>query len=413
MDRPIMLRNVRQKKTTLMHMVIVLLAVALVFPAVSYAKTQLSIMTHTNATFNKWIEEKLEAYCQLNPDVEFHYTIAGNAEMDEKLMVMLAGGAAPDIVNIYYPSNQHLMLNGYFDVAPPFVYEELKKNYIESAWRDMVINGTVYGYPMEITVIAPVIKEDVYDANGVAAPATFDDLLVAQQKLTQLNSDGTYKQLGVNFRSGANSWIMHRWTPLLWGYGADLLDEKGYPAFNNPQGIYATEVLKELSPPGALDFLTGNTATITQGAHFRQSALLADPSLRLKVLPALRGVDGKQVAPIYHWGTVVSKDSPNKEAAWEFLRWLHSPEQIDTLPVVTSSAPTTYSSIRHFQNDAWMMTFIANFDHGRLYPSVPNWAAAEKILITTVHQRVFRGNFSVPEVLRNAEVEVKAALGLL
>ena len=52
-----MLRNVRQKKTTLMHMVIVLLAVALVFPAVSYAKTQLSIMTHTNATFNKWIEE--------------------------------------------------------------------------------------------------------------------------------------------------------------------------------------------------------------------------------------------------------------------------------------------------------------------------------------------------------------------
>ena len=47
-----------------------------------------------------------------------------------------------------------------------------------------------YMLSMEITIIALVIKEDV-DEQQVAAPATFDDLLVAQQKLTQLNSDGT------------------------------------------------------------------------------------------------------------------------------------------------------------------------------------------------------------------------------
>jgi ABC-type glycerol-3-phosphate transport system substrate-binding protein len=222
------------------------------------------------------------------------------------------------------------------------------------------------------------------------------------------------KQQGVNLYSAASVWVMQRWAPLLWAYGGQLVNEAGVPAFNTPQGVEATKLFQDLAPLGGLDILKDLNGTITQGAHYRITAQSTNANVRLKALPALKGLDGKQVAPMYHWGTTVTKASQHKAEAWEFLRWLNSSENKRTLTDATNLPPITYTSIRDYHNDPWMQTFAENFVYGRMYPSVPGWPAAESSIIATLHKNVLANRTSaIQEVLLNTELAAKSAMGLL
>lgn len=391
-----------------------LLVTLLTWSAISSAKTTLWIVTHNNAAFVAWVSSRIEEYAKIHPDIEIQHSFYPSNELQQKLLVTLASGSPPDICNVYYPTAQDFIRMGYIDQAPKFVVEDLKANYIPAAWAGMTFNNVLYGYPTETSLILPIVNETVYENGGVAYPDSIEDLLPIQRKLTQYNPDGTMKQQGVNFFSGASVWVMLRWAPLLWGHGVELVNEAGVPAFNTPQGVRATELFQELAPIGGLDILKDLNGTITQGAHYRSTAQNANSPARLKALPALRGLDGQRVAPMYHWGTLVTKASKHKEEAWEFVRWLNSPENKRSLTDATSLPPITYAGVRDYYNDPWMRTFAESFVYGKMFPSVQGWPAAEEAIISIIHQQLLKNRVtSVQEVLLNAETTAKAAMGLL
>lgn len=384
-----------------------LLTTALLSSA-GFAQTNIWIMTHTHPPFNEWVQARIVEYEALNPDVKIEYNHVIHAEFDEKMMVMLASGAAPDVMNVYYPTMHDLQRGGFLVPAPDDVVQDMNENFIRAAWEGMVVNGVIYGYPTEATLILPIVNERLFAEYGVAFPETWDDLQEVQRTLSRFDDNGNPIQRGVSIGASGLHLIL-RWAAMLRAEGADILDENGQPAFNTPAGIEATRKYKEISPIPGLNFVREQVGLYMFGSHWRISAEQQNPFLEYRALPALKGQDGVPVTTAYHWGFVVNQQSQVQEAAWDFLRWLNGPENRIKLLQAVGYPPITHANIGFYIDDPYLQTFANEFQYGRLLPGVANWKQAETSLATQI-DRYIKGQENVVQALDNADREIRYIL---
>jgi multiple sugar transport system substrate-binding protein len=134
------------------------------------------------------------------------------------------------------------------------------------------------------------------------------------------------------------------WFNYLWGMGGELLDAKGQPAFNSPQGVAATQayvdvLLKhKVAPAGSATFNeTDAVNSVAQGKSamvpvwwWRYAGLVDPKTSTLKSdqigfapLPSMPGREATTYTNTWFYG--INRSSKQKNAAMEFLTWLSDP----------------------------------------------------------------------------------------
>ncbi|MFC4598723.1 ABC transporter substrate-binding protein [Cohnella hongkongensis] len=325
-------------------------------------KVKLSFETsvYAEAPHKKVIDALIQKYNEMNPNVEITVHGTDYENFWDKLTTEIIAGTQGDIVQVY-PENiaTYNALQG----GSAFVNldEYIKGTELET---DLVgqelskVNGSYYAvsnYAWGTTGI--FYRKSLFENAGIDPNSikTLDDFKAAAIKLgADTDGDGTVDQYGFSSVVGSHPFVASEWyrlvaRPVSGGvffgdgeagpYTADRIN------FNSPANVWAAQWWQDLidnpqaTPPGTRDkkvsremFWNGQAAMIMDGPWFigmtqeRDQQLMDDLGLMAQPDVVYEGQTYKPNPHNYPLVSMISQDSKHKEEAWEFLKWMASPE---------------------------------------------------------------------------------------
>lgn len=255
-------------------------------------------------------------------------------------------------------------------------------------------------------------------------PKTWDDVIKAA---TAVSKAGNGERFGYVMRAAEGNPVVADFMPIFWSYGGDLFDKDRKPNLMTPEAKKAVEVflqLKEVSPPGVESFQADEVGTfIAQGTA--SSAINWPNWVATFEDPAQSKVVGKIAhspipsgtkagsSEIGHWLMGITSDSKHKQAAFDFMIWATSPEQIKKsaergnppvrFSVFTDPDLTSQKQFRHFP----ILMQAINFSTPR--PRHPKWPEIENAFGAELSKAV-AGAETGDEALANAQKAIEEIL---
>lgn len=295
---------------------------------------------NTEAFGGPAVKDLVSSFQKSNPGITVRERFHPNAYTGllENLQTSLASKTPPDVAQIGYNYLNYVTSN--FPFTPT---EELAKNAGDSSFFTNFpdnllqlgqVNGKQVGMPYALSNIVTYYNADMLKQAGVnpnSPPRTWEEWRqVAPNIKEKTGKPGIYLQvLDDNWSTQA----------MIESNGGKLLDCQGgewKAAFNQPEAVKAIQfwadlikdglALNLLWTQGAQAFLSGevatNITTIAQRANLQKQAKF---DLRATTFPRF----GTQQPKLPAGGNnlfVFSQDSAKQRAAWEFIKFLESPE---------------------------------------------------------------------------------------
>ncbi|MGV6873060.1 ABC transporter substrate-binding protein [Pseudochelatococcus sp. B33] len=209
--------------------------------------------------------------------------------------------------------------------------------------RTLMYEGQLRGIPIRQNIAGLHYNEVFFEERGISQPpSTMEELLDCAKRLTYTRADGT-PVAGLVFPSKQSNY-----THVVRSWNADYIDENHVVRAAEPPMIAALSALHDLYQAGALPrqfstlsdedsvnwLQTGRAAmTITtmsrHAPHNDPAKSLFPGRIKVAAAPSIAALkDEFPVAPVglNFWSLVVPRAAQNKELAWEFIRYVASPE---------------------------------------------------------------------------------------
>jgi multiple sugar transport system substrate-binding protein len=283
-------------------------------------------------------------------------TTSGTGDFDAVTWVDSWGHAIKPFLT---PLNQYIERDG-IDLAdfPPV--------YIEAA-SDGEGKGIVYGLPYRGHALIMYYRKDIFDELRLEPPKTWQELVetgkIIEENYPDIEAVSMYYGVG----GGQNVFL---WLSHVWGNGSDIFDDTYHPIFNQEAGLEATQayidILRKdkLTSEGAITFNEGDAGTEMQQGRaamfinwwwrwstFQDPEANAPEILGNIAFAPAPGWEGKPSMTYgYIWPVGISQFSRNQEAAWEFIKYLTSPEIEKRVALDKSDPALTNNVVVHFSN---------------------------------------------------------------
>ena len=360
-------------------------------------------------TFWSWRQEDKAQYEQFidtfeaaNPGITIKFETFEAANYNTILATALAGGSGPDLMMVRaYGGMEAIASAGYLEPISTETVPALAEFAPSAiAAETMRSDSKIYAVPFASQTQLVIYNKGLFDANGIAEPQTWDELVAAAQKL---------KDAGVMpFANGtATAWqnetVLFDLTSSIMGKGFydDLI--AGKADFTDARFVEALTKLKEISaffPDGfiGLDypsaqqlFSSGMAAMFAGGSYELATFKTQNPDLDLGVFaaPGKTAEDPKLVAIYYDGGYAMNAKGANKEAALKFLNYVASQEfgqafanslnNISTVPGVTFDNPLL-AEVSELNASSIPYMFLVHFRYGEPSGSVLEQQEVAKLL---------------------------------
>lgn len=282
------------------------------------------------------ISQIIEDYRKQRPNITIQYVRQSPKDYRERLQSGLAKGEGPDIFrwhNTWLP-----MLRNDLAPLPETVYpaSEFDTDFFPIAKKDVYAAGSYYGIPLEFDALALFVNEEIFSQNpDLKAPTTWDNLRQTAFKLTQRDSRSQITRGGLAMGTVNN---VDNFSDIL---GLMILQNGGDPGRPGEEAV--TAALKfytifakqdrswsEALPNSTLAFANGKAVMMLAPSWRAIEVNQINPKLNFKLYPVPQ-LPGTNVAWASYWIEGVAKKSANQAEAWEFLKYLSSPEVLEKM----------------------------------------------------------------------------------
>lgn len=279
-----------------------------------------------------WIISEFEK-THPNVDVVKMYTPWPN--MFDKLMSMSAAGEPPDVMEMeaaWVLSFDRLGVIQNLDARLTRDRDFLAKFAGSSLVRWKMDTKLIWWYTMAYHFIYNI---DTFRQKGLEPPTGWENLKDVLRKLREPEKGkyGLALQLSLVSPDHVIERLLH--TPLI-QFGGRLLDDDGWPAFNNDAGVRTLEywqslIDEDLVYPGALEtsemtmyemMAVGDLQLYLTGPWLQTVVRESNPDINLAFCPLWTDVTSGYVAG--GTGTSLSAKSKNPDIAWQFMKHLWS-----------------------------------------------------------------------------------------
>lgn len=296
-------------------------------------------------------------------------------------------------------------------------------------------DGQQVGIPFRGHAFTFFYRKDIFDQLGLKVPTTWAEMEEAAKVIQdQTDLAGLAPYYGVS--GGQNMFL---WQSLLWSNGGDMFDEQWKPIFNNEAGVEATQryvdwlLTDPIAPPGAVDFNEQSGQTdLSQGrsamfigwswmyGNFINPTLAVTDVVGNVAFAPPPGWEGKGPPATYGyiWEVGIYKNSPNQEAAWEFLKWMTDAENEKRVALDRTDARFINVVVVHKSNmvdpeinalsNGLQQNMLAILDNARSLPMLPEWLEIQAILEVSINEMA--NGAPVQETLDLAASDVEALL---
>jgi multiple sugar transport system substrate-binding protein len=279
------------------------------------------------------------------------------------LLELAAGTGAVDVIHTataqeglkYWRSGWYEPLDEYLKnprlTDPNFDLADISKPALQGNTYD----GKLVALPTTQQTTMLYYRKDLFEKAKLKVPQTFAELEETAKKLHN-TEDGSQKVVGIVLR-GKKAAATSQWAPYLFGMGGTWLTKDGKPAINSAEAVQAFDLygrlLRNYGPPGAVNYHWYECVSLfVQG----KAAMYTDVSNRIFFFedPAKSQVVGKIGYALFPagpagrkptmevWSMAVSSKSKKKEAAYLFVEWAASKENI--LKMHLKGAPSVRAS---------------------------------------------------------------------
>ena len=284
--------------------------------------------------------------------------------------------------------------------------------------------GKHWAYPLAGYANVLNYRKDVFAEKGLEPPKTQEQLLEYAEMLNDPENDF----YGIALLGAKGPAVAQDYMVFVQQHGSSILDENGKPAINTPKNVEILEFFGKLfdyAPPGATDywwdqretaFRSGKVAmmegwSIARAGYENPEISSVVGKVDIALAPVAEGMEPKY--GFGGWGIGINADSENAEAAWEFIKWLTSPE-IQKEWIRHDGAPIRRSTLEDpelNQEYPWFPVLLESFEKGDgdYRPRIPEYSIIQDALGTTVNAYLV-GEMTAQEALDQAQAQVEAAL---
>lgn len=265
----------------------------------------------------------VDKFNESHDDIEVVLEAYGR-DFDTKISAGMGSKDAPDLMYMWnYPAYYEGLepLDSYIEKEG----EDFKKNYYSALWDYNSIDGNIYGMPVGFTTHALFYNKDLFEQAGVSLPGknfTWDDLRAAAKTISEKTS-----AKGFAFQMKPDPYDFEMY---LWSNGTSYCDEKGdmkgkidsqesQEVFKMFQDMAKEEVAAVTEENGTDEFRAGQVAMYIYGSWSINSLNEDNMNYGITKLPNFGSKPS--VSILSSSGIAMSKDSKNKDAAWEFMKY--------------------------------------------------------------------------------------------
>jgi multiple sugar transport system substrate-binding protein len=292
----------------------------------------------------------VDAFHAANPKITVKVDVSDWEPYWDKLQTSLAGGAAPDVFAMDGPLFPDYQSRDVLLDLKPFIDRDGYDlgQLADQAVEDFKTPDGQFGLPRDLNVVALYYNKKMFDTAGIPYPDEswdWNKLVDVAKKLT-ISSGGTTSQWG--FYTETTD-MENYWSELVWQNGGDIVSAdhtKTLLGTDQATGglqflqdlIWKHKVMPDASITDALGdaFEQGQAALEANGSWLVATHQAAGIDFGIAPLP--KGPAG-QATSINPTGAVVYKGTKNPDAAWEFVKYLASPEAQTKIMELKASMP--------------------------------------------------------------------------
>ncbi len=279
-------------------------------------------------------------------------------------------------------------------------------------WDVVNIGGSEFGVGVLGAVFNIWYNLNLFEQAGITEfPTTRPDFI---EVATALTGDGVY---GFELRDSVANSAFWDWFPHIHNDGADILTEDLTAQNLDPLGAAGTQFLADLQSvyevtpevgaydwDGAAALFAAGRIAILHDESWRTTVWDADPGLPFEydVAMAPFGEDGTKQTAMGNFGyATISEASPNKEAAWEFVKWWAQADVINNYAATIGLQTVRVDSVPPYENEHLQKI------QAELVPLVQppqvhvNWAEMVRTIWPEV-ERAYRGEQTGEEAMAKA-----------
>ncbi|MBV9544319.1 MAG: extracellular solute-binding protein, partial [Chloroflexi bacterium] len=192
-------------------------------PAAQSTGTATTVIWFAARDTTGYTPKQVEAFNQANKSIQIDYQEQGATTQDlHDKFVTVAGAkdSTVDIVSMDVPYVPEFAAAGWTIPVDEILPQAEQQKFFGGTLRGATYQGSLGAVPWFNNGPGLYYRKDLFDAKGLKAPKTYDDLLNAAKTLQTADMAGFAMQLPQN-EGGIINWMEY-----LWGYGGDLVDDK-------------------------------------------------------------------------------------------------------------------------------------------------------------------------------------------
>ena len=264
-------------------------------------------------------------------------------QLTQKLTVELTSGSSTIDVFMTRPLQEGRLFskNKWYEIITPYL-SDTKKTPADWDWKDfkkssvdaVTLGGSVYAIPIVTEGEIVYYRKDLFEKAGLKPPTTLEELEAAAKKLND-PANGVY---GIVVRGQRNPSVT-QFSGFLFSFGGDFIKD-GKCVLDTPDALkafqYYGRILKNYGPPGVTNMSWPQAQALFQSgkvAMWVDASTLAGPLLdkaksavhdKVAFTTFPTGPAGAKPYDVVPWALALSAQSKNKDAAWEFAKWITS-----------------------------------------------------------------------------------------
>jgi multiple sugar transport system substrate-binding protein len=365
---------------------------------------QITYWGHSFPTRIRLVNEMVPGFRQATGVDVAHFDYDTN-QNELRILTSWAGGSGgPDLVSVGDSNLPNYVYRRMITPVDPTAFgfrtqAELMAAYEPGVLDGCIVNGQLYGIPMDMASISMYYRKDFFREAGLdpeRPPRTWDEVTEMGKALVKRDSSGRMTRAGWSWLARTRPSHFYYWGTLLPQLGVDFLNANGTAnGFNNARGLAAFRYLHDtyhgsrISALGLAptinpidDFGAGRAAMINAGLWLAPALEDKYPAVNFRDgvygiarLPQFR--DGQPATRLNTWLWMVSARSRLPKETWQFVA--HMTQKPENRALWLNQARFMqpwkgFATDPGIQSMPYLDTFLADLRIGKPMPATPKFA---------------------------------------
>ena len=323
--------------------------------------TYLRVWFHENgdaAAEGATLRDQVKAFNASHRQVKVRLVTLPGVDYGKYVRSAAATGNLPDVLDFDGPNLYNYAWTGKLKPLDSCLSKGLRADLLPSLRRQGTYNGRLWGIGTFDSGLGLYVRKSILRGAGVRIPRSPEDAWTVEEFtgiLRRLRQAGYRRPLDLQLPAGSSEWRTYGFAPAVWSAGGDLIDRRTYRkvdgVLNGPHAVRALGTIQRWARAGYVEpnpdyqaFAKGVTPISWVGHWLYEDYAKAFPGdVAIVPLPDFgRGTATGMGS--WQWG--ITANATDGDAAWQFISFLLSRDEVIRMTRANGAIPATRSAIR-------------------------------------------------------------------